>query len=63
MISPGNITTMKKKKKKKKEKKEQDKIKEIYEEKVNHFRDVTELIFINIKRSSFSTTVFFQERK
>ena len=34
---------MKKKKKKKKAKKEQDKIKEIYDEKVNHFR------FVNIK--------------
>ena len=63
MISPGNITTMKKKKKKKKEKKEQDKIKEIYEEKVNHFRYVTELIFINIIRLSFSSIIFFQERE
>ena len=54
---------MKKKKKKKKEKKEQDKIKEIYAEKVNHFRYVTELIFINIIRLSFSSIVFFQERE
>jgi len=39
----GEITTMKKKKKKKKQKRENDQIKEIYDEKVNHFRNVNKI--------------------
>ena len=56
----GNITTMKKKKKKKKAKKENDKIKEIYEEKVNQFRFVvlTHDFFFAFF-CLFSNTIFF----
>ncbi|XP_023330370.1 probable ATP-dependent RNA helicase DDX52 [Eurytemora carolleeae] len=50
----GNITTMKKKKKKKKEKKEQDKIKEIYAEKVNHFRNANK---IHVQGSDIPTPI------